>query len=199
MVSLDLRWSDEITDDAIATPSTVSPLAFSNRDYHAEFDSLKQYNANRTSVITTPPEDTQKVTLEAIISGHGDCEFEPTSHHWLVNGDEYNITFFGAGTQYGCQDQAIEGSIPNEHGTYYYGRDGWCDGAPVMPHDIDISDSMDLTPGSMNTIEYYAESYAADDDERFEESIYHIYLKPKTKTDGCQGYMLMSSNVIFYT
>ena len=53
----------------------------------------------------TPSDAPGKVVLEAILSGHGDCEFEPTAHFWEVNGVEYNVTFFGAGTAYGCQDQ----------------------------------------------------------------------------------------------
>lgn len=39
---------------------------------------------------------------------------------------------------------------------------------------------------------------AADDDERFTESQYHVYEKPSVETDGCQGYILMSSNIVFY-
>ena len=39
---------------------------------------------------------------------------------------------------------------------------------------------------------------AADDDERFTESQYHVYDKPSVETDGCQGYILMSSNIVFY-
>ena len=58
------------------------------------------YNANRTSNIETPSDAPGKVVVEAILSGHGDCEFEPTAHFWEVNGVVYNVTFFGAGTQY---------------------------------------------------------------------------------------------------
>ena len=105
------------------------------------FDSLKTFNANRTSTIETPADAAARVVVEAIISGHGDCEFTPTAHFFEVNGDVYNVTFFGAGTAYGCQDQAIDGAEPNEHGTGYYGRDGWCDGAPVTPHFLDVTDS----------------------------------------------------------
>ena len=41
-----------------------------------------------------------------------------------VNGIEYRLDFDGAGTQLGCTDQVTEGSIPNEHGTWFYGRNG---------------------------------------------------------------------------
>ena len=159
VTSLELRWTDSISDDSVLTPASVSPLQFANRYYHDSFDSYVQYNANRTSNIETPEDAPGKVVLEAIISGHGDCEFEPTAHFWEVNGNEYNVTYFGAGTAYGCQDQAVEGSEPNEHGTNYYGRDGWCDGAPVTPHYIDVTDSWDVKAGAENLVRYFAKSY----------------------------------------
>lgn len=32
-----------------------------------------------------------------------------------------------------------EGVVPNEHGTWLYGRGGWCDGQQVSPHVLDIT------------------------------------------------------------
>lgn len=179
-----------------STPASVLPVEYPNTD--VEFDSLTSYNANRSITFVTP-DDISKVVFQTIISGHGDCEFEPTSHHWRVNGVEgYNVSFFGAGTAYGCQDKTIAGVETNEHGTWWYGRDGWCDGSPVEPHYIDVTDSVDLTPGAVNKLDYYAYSYD-DDDERWEESEFHIYVKPETKTSGCGGYILMSSHLVFYS
>lgn len=36
-------------------------------------------------------------------------------------------------------NQVPMGMEPNEHGTWYYGRDGWCDGQQVSPWVIDIT------------------------------------------------------------
>jgi len=36
-----------------------------------------------------------------------------------------------AGTLWGCADRVAQGSVPNEHGTWQYGRAGWCDGQQV--------------------------------------------------------------------
>lgn len=38
---------------------------------------------------------------------------------------------FSSGTQWGCADKVREGSVPNEHGTWMFGRMGWCDGQEV--------------------------------------------------------------------
>lgn len=37
----------------------------------------------------------------------------------------------GAGTQWGCADKVRQGVTPNEHGTWQFGRMGWCDGQEV--------------------------------------------------------------------
>ena len=117
-----LHWSGAL--DAAAdepTPTALAPLVWANTN--DEFDSIASYNANRTLRFEVP-EGTTKVVLEAIVSGHGDCEFMPTSHHWYFNGNKatsnYSASFFGAGTMWGCVDQALQGSEPNEHGTWNY-------------------------------------------------------------------------------
>lgn len=80
------------------------------------------------------PTATAAVQLAAIISGHGGCEFVPTSHHFVVNGVDFNTStiafdrFMLAGSKFGCTRQVPQGAMPNEHGTWYYGRNGWCDG-----------------------------------------------------------------------
>jgi len=76
------------------------------------------------------------------------------------------------------------------------GRDGWCDGDSVKPVEIDITSNVDLT--HTNALIYSAQSFGADDDERWTLSLDHIYVDPKTKTDGCQGYIIMSTNLVFY-
>ncbi len=58
---------------------------------------------------------------------------------------------FEAGSEFGCADKVPEGVEPNEHGTWFYGRDGWCDGQDVRPWVQDVSAF--LVPG-VNTISY---------------------------------------------
>ena len=45
----------------------------------------------------------------------------------------------GIGTALGCAMRVGEGAVPKEHGTWLYGRGGWCDGLQVDPWRIDIT------------------------------------------------------------
>ncbi|KAK3106688.1 hypothetical protein FSP39_025233 [Pinctada imbricata] len=104
------------------------PGATFNRSYNSNF---KPYNF-------TVPKDVLKVEIYAVITGHGSdengCgEFCVTSHHFDVNGHVSNIMFSEAGTPFGCAEQVLTGVEPNEHGTWLYGRNGWCDGRNVFP------------------------------------------------------------------
>lgn len=119
----------------------------------------KNYNSNYTPVTFNPPRGTNnKVKLVAIITGHGSdnnncAEFCVTSHHFVVNNKQsYTRVFKDAGTALGCAEHVAEGVVPNEHGTWLYGRDGWCDGQEVVPWVVDITDSLQAYN---NTIEYF--------------------------------------------
>lgn len=63
-------------------------------------------------------------------AGHGEnnpqncAEFCPTSHHFTVNGREYAVSFDTAGTPWGCANEVLAGSVPNEHGAPCYRRRG---------------------------------------------------------------------------
>uniref|UniRef100_H2YWF0 Peptide-N-glycosidase F C-terminal domain-containing protein n=1 Tax=Ciona savignyi TaxID=51511 RepID=H2YWF0_CIOSA len=63
-----------------------------------------------------------------------------------------DVTFNNAGTPLGCANRVPDGVVPNEHGTWLYGRDGWCDGLQVDPWLIDVSS--ELIPNSINNITY---------------------------------------------
>ncbi|XP_061174811.1 uncharacterized protein LOC133183952 [Saccostrea echinata] len=116
------------------------------------------YNSHFKPYSFTPPIDVKKVVIFAVITGHGSdengCgEFCVTSHHFSVNGHINNITFSEAGTPLGCANQVLNGVEPNEHGTWLYGRNGWCDGRNVFPWVIDITQQVSL--GKNNQITYF--------------------------------------------
>eukprot|EP01097_Dermamoeba_algensis_P001365 TRINITY_DN1517_c0_g2_i3.p1 TRINITY_DN1517_c0_g2~~TRINITY_DN1517_c0_g2_i3.p1 ORF type:complete len:743 (-),score=178.62 TRINITY_DN1517_c0_g2_i3:1527-3713(-) len=102
---------------------------------------------------------TRKVELVSIITGHGsdnnNCgEFCVTSHHFWVNKrSEVSRSFDNAGTPMGCALAVPYGSVPNEHGTWLYGRDGWCDGQNVLPWVVDITHFLN-DPSQANEIWY---------------------------------------------
>lgn len=51
------------------------------------------------------------------------------------------------GTALGCTMRVKEGAVPNEHGTWLYGRGGWCDGLQVSPWRTDVTKQVSpLTP-----------------------------------------------------
>ncbi|XP_071505492.1 uncharacterized protein [Diadema antillarum] len=116
------------------------------------------YNSHRKPINFTVAEEVRKVVLYAVITGHGSdnngCgEFCVTSHHFVVN-DHPNVNkFTNAGTPEGCADRTPTGVEPNEHGTWLYGRDGWCDGREVDPWVVDITAQVKL--GTANTITYF--------------------------------------------
>ena len=117
----------------------------------------EDYNTKYSPFSFISPKGTERIKLVAVITGHGSdnnncAEFCVTSHHFVVNKIHNYIRVFHAGTAMGCADRVPEGEVPNEHGTWLYGRDGWCDGQEVVPWVVDIT-SAAQSPN--NTIEYF--------------------------------------------
>ena len=54
----------------------------------------------------------------------------------------------------GCAAQVARGAEPNEHGTWNYGRDGWCNGRQVGPRHLDVSRDVNLQAGAANELAY---------------------------------------------
>ena len=50
--------------------------------------------------------------------------------------------------------QVREGMIPNEHGTWQYGRNGWCDGQNVRPWLADVTADLLEEGEGENVAEY---------------------------------------------
>ncbi|XP_072365171.1 uncharacterized protein [Scyliorhinus torazame] len=119
----------------------------------------RNYNKKYQPLTFSVPSSTKKVEFYAVITGHGSdengCgEFCVTSHHFLINGIYNNSRIFdNAGTPFGCANKVLEGVVPNEHGTWLYGRNGWCDGQDVAPWRKDVTEQMNMT--GINSIVYF--------------------------------------------
>jgi hypothetical protein len=116
------------------------------------------YNDNYSPIALTVPADAVKVELATVITGHGmsnpgNCaEFCNTDHHFYVNSIDNVQDFPMAGNLLGCQDQIPDGTVPNQYGTWWYGRGGWCPGKHVPLVMTDVTDQVNL--GEENTFEY---------------------------------------------
>ncbi len=116
------------------------------------------------------PADAAKVTLATVITGHGmsdpgNCaEFCDMDHIFTVDGDDGRavvVDFPVAGDTYGCMEAVgTEGTVPNQYGTWWYGRGGWCPGKDVPVEEHDITDQ--VTPGGTASIAYRVERNGAD-------------------------------------
>lgn len=106
------------------------------------------------------PADAAHVELAAIVSGHGggqlNCaEFCHTTNHFFVGGTEIVIEDDWVDVADGCEQQVDAGTVPNQYGTWWYGRNGWCPGKEVPVQRFDIS--AEATPGS--TVRFDHETY----------------------------------------
>lgn len=115
------------------------------------------YNATRLPVDVPIPEGAKKVEVWALVTGHGagtsQCaEFCNHQHEFTVGGVATLKDFPMASTQTGCVDQVDAGMTPNQAGTWWYGRGGWCPGQQVDPWVVDVT--ANVTPGSDATVSY---------------------------------------------
>ncbi|KAM7421496.1 hypothetical protein PAMA_015575 [Pampus argenteus] len=183
IVSLNLRFSlgNQTGDGA----EKLHPFRVTSLYSGGTFD--KTYNRKYQPVKFLLPASTKKVELYAVITGHGSdengCgEFCVTSHHFLINGAYNNTRIFdSAGTALGCTTQVKQGAVPNEHGTWLYGRGGWCDGLQINPWRIDITKQLDSSRVESNTVVYFGLFDGRDPD-------------PSQQP----GYIIMSSFLVFY-
>ncbi|MFT4975425.1 MAG: hypothetical protein ACI8S6_001312 [Myxococcota bacterium] len=114
------------------------------------------YN-DREPVTAEIPVNAQKVELVSIITGHGmetsNCaEFCPHSHHFTVGAYEWEHTYDEASTETGCEDDVVNGTVPNQGGTWWFGRGGWCPGRKVDPFVIDVTEH--VTAGAVSEVSY---------------------------------------------
>lgn len=121
----------------------------------APFDA--QYNAVHAPLVVDVPATAQKVELFAIITGHGagtsQCaEFCDHEHEFTIGTSVYMKAHPEAGTQDLCIPQNEHGMVPNQGGTWWFGRGGWCPGQQVEPFRVDVTG--DVTPGMPVSVSY---------------------------------------------
>jgi hypothetical protein len=115
------------------------------------------YNDAYLPIDVMIPADAQKVELWSLITGHGadtaSCaEFCNHQHELTINGQSYLKEHTEAGTQDACVAQMDGGMVPNQAGTWWFGRGGWCPGQHVEPWIIDVTG--DVTAGQLATVSY---------------------------------------------
>lgn len=116
------------------------------------------YNDAYAPLAIDVPDTAARVEIATVITGHGgeantNCaEFCDTTHHFTINGVEYVREFPDASSQFGCMDEVGQGTVPNQYGTWWYGRSGWCPGREVQVSRWDVS--ADAILGGENVITY---------------------------------------------
>lgn len=76
----------------------------------------------------------------------------------------------------------LDGVEPNEHGTWTYGRNGWCDGQDVKPWVADVTAALAPT-GAQNTVVYRGLFRGADPQPQQQQA----------------GYIMMQANLVLYS
>ncbi len=115
------------------------------------------YDAAHPARQVTVPAGTKKVDLYTLITGHGgssngNCaEFCNHEHKFTINGKPHLRSFPGAQAALGCANEG-KGVVPNQHGTWYFGRGGWCPGHDVAPWIVDVTSEAKI--GQSNDLGY---------------------------------------------
>ena len=116
------------------------------------FNQREQFDENYNShfePVTFENAGDVKAVIAAYITGHGNgseeancaefCSFESV---FTVNGKDFKIKFDKAGTSDGCFENVKNGVVPNQYGSWPYGRAGWCPGQDVKLIEIDITEAL---------------------------------------------------------
>jgi hypothetical protein len=83
------------------------------------------------------------------------AEFCNVNHHFLVNGHDNVQSFPDAGRGTDCMENVDIGTVPNQYGTWWYSRGGWCPGLEVPMVVTDVT--AQVTLGADNVFEYHAD------------------------------------------
>lgn len=100
---------------------------------------------------------TKKAEIWALITGHGaamsQCaEFCNHRHEFTVDGQVFLKEHKEAGSSNKCVPEAEKGMVPNQGGTWWFGRGGWCPGQKVHPWTADITTT--VKPGMDAMVSY---------------------------------------------
>jgi Peptide-N-glycosidase F, C terminal len=131
---------------------TDATFLWSGGHFDSKYDSL-----HATQMVPIPA-GAKRVELWTILTGHGGdavtqcAEFCDHQHQFTINGKMYLKDFPMAGTQSKCMPEMSNGMVPNQGGTWWFGRGGWCPGEQVTPWVQDVT--ADVTPGQTATLDY---------------------------------------------
>ena len=117
------------------------------------------YNDKYTPIDVPIPQSAKRVELWAVITGHGhsntkfNCsEFCQHQHEFTIDGKLHLEDHPDVGDNESCIAQIENGIVPNQGGTWWFGRGGWCPGQQVDPWIVDVT--ADVTPGQTATVSY---------------------------------------------
>ena len=115
------------------------------------------YNVGRLPVDVPIPADAKRVELWTLVTGHGaetsQCaEFCNHQHELTLAGQKHLQDFPAVGKNDGCVAQQARGMVPNQSGTWWLGRGGWCPGQQVDPWIVDVT--ADAKPGTTASVSY---------------------------------------------
>ena len=160
LLTMKFRFYHNDTQEYVTTPKEYTKMWVGTFPFNPDFD------ANREPIVFNVPENASKVEFVSYITGHGwscggtfQCaEFCNSQHMLSLNGGlhDFQIAFpNGDDNDYCIQPEAmLDGTIPNQYGTWGYGRAGWCPGQDVRPWITDITDYVSI--GDENVMEYSA-------------------------------------------
>lgn len=143
------------------SPKEFIPLWFGGGYYNGDGEYV--YEDNMEAVVFDIPPEAQKVEFTTYITGHGwgadngNCaEFCNTRHFFSLNGGvfDFDKSHPEAGAMADCisLESISEGVIPNQWGTWGYGRQGWCPGLDVKPFVVDLTEHLEI--GNLNVLSY---------------------------------------------
>jgi len=133
-------------------PTQAVPLwTYASRPFNAS------YSVDLPEHDVAIPAGAKRVELVAIITGHGaateQCaEFCNHQHEFTVGGRAFRKDHESVGDQSGCVPELARGMTPNQGGTWWFGRGGWCPGQQVEPWVVDVTEL--ATPGNPLHVSY---------------------------------------------
>lgn len=119
-------------------PAEVTKL-WDGGSFNSTYDSL---HPDRTVTISSKA---KRVELWALITGHGSddkthcSEFCNHQHVFTVGSKSWKKDHPVAGTSNQCMPNMDKGMVPNQGGTWWFGRGGWCPGMQVDPWIVDLT------------------------------------------------------------